>query len=99
MGASMEGEPPRALLRSVLGKWRDNLIDLSGRNRLLNFRHTRTATLAMRSPEAGPLLVGLDSGLRFAELPEDEADEGPVTLAEVSGIVTQKTTRPALDAA
>ncbi|WP_181663259.1 DUF3320 domain-containing protein [Actinomadura madurae] len=90
---------PRAALRNVLGKWRDNLIDLTGRNRLLNFRHTRTATLAIRSPKAGPLLTGLDSGLRFAELPEDDAeDEGGVTLADATGIVTQKDTRLALDA-
>ncbi|MWA01916.1 DUF3320 domain-containing protein [Actinomadura sp. LD22] len=92
-------EQPRALLRNVLGKWRDDLIDLSGRNRLLNFRPTRTATLEIRSPLAGPLLVDLDSGLRFAELPEDEEDdEGPADLADADGIVTQKTTRASLDA-
>ncbi|TDC19630.1 DUF3320 domain-containing protein [Actinomadura bangladeshensis] len=99
MGDSMMDELPRTHLRTVLGKWRDNLIDLTGRNRLLNFRHTRTATLAIRSPAAGPLLIGLDSGLRFAELPEDDAeDEGLVTLADTAGIVTQKNTRLALDA-
>ncbi|WP_165978320.1 DUF3320 domain-containing protein [Actinomadura darangshiensis] len=96
----MTDELPRTLLRNVLGKWRDNLIDLTGRNRLLNFRHTRTATLAIRSPQAGPLLSGLDSGLRFADLPEGDAgDEGLVTLADTTGIVTQKDTRLALDAA
>ncbi|MEU8797757.1 DUF3320 domain-containing protein [Spirillospora sp. NPDC048819] len=100
MGDSVMDELPRTQLRNVLGKWRDNLIDLTGRNRLLNFRHTRTATLAIRSPLAGPLLVDLDAGLRFAELPEDDAeDEGLVTLADTSGIVTQKNTRLALDAA
>ncbi|TDE33666.1 DUF3320 domain-containing protein [Actinomadura sp. 6K520] len=100
MADSVMDELPRAALRNVLGKWRDNLIDLTGRNRLLNFRHTRTATLAIRSPQAGPLITGLDSGLRFAELPEDDAEnEGLVTLEDTSGIVTQKTTRLALDAA
>ncbi|HEU5026812.1 MAG TPA: DUF3320 domain-containing protein [Spirillospora sp.] len=95
-------EQPRALLRNVLGRWRDDLIDLTGRNRLLNFRPTRTATLEIRSPLAGPLLVDLDSGLRFAELPEDDEDdedgEGPADLADVDGIVTQKTSRASLDA-
>ncbi|MEU4823036.1 DUF3320 domain-containing protein [Actinomadura sp. NPDC023710] len=95
-------------MRDVLGAWRNRLIDLGGRNRLLNFRHTRTATLAIRSPAAGPLIVDLDTGLRFAELPEDEPD-GPLeddaedeSLAAVGtadGIVTQKKTRRALDAA
>ncbi|MBO2445417.1 DUF4011 domain-containing protein [Actinomadura nitritigenes] len=92
-------EQPRALLRNVLGRWRDDLIDLTGRNRLLNFRPTRTATLEIRSPLAGPLLVDLDSGLRFAELPEDEGDgEGLADLVDAGGIVTQKTTRVSLDA-
>jgi very-short-patch-repair endonuclease len=97
-------ELPRTQLRNVLGKWRNDLIDLTGRNRLLNFRHTRTATLAIRSPQAGPLLTGLDAGLRFAPLPEDDAgvgteDEGLVTPADTTGIVTQKSTQPALDSA
>ncbi|MFC0039637.1 DUF3320 domain-containing protein [Actinomadura rayongensis] len=98
-------EQSRALLRNVLGKWRDDLIDLTGRNRLLNFRPTRTATLDIRSPQAGPLLVDLDSGLRFAELPEgdedneNDGDERPTTPADESGIVTQKTAKASLDAA
>ncbi|GAA4241807.1 hypothetical protein GCM10022254_72160 [Actinomadura meridiana] len=45
------------------------------------------------------MLVGLDSGLRFAELPEEGEAEGLVTLDDVGGIVTQKQTRAALDAA
>ncbi|MFE9101978.1 DUF3320 domain-containing protein [Actinomadura geliboluensis] len=100
MGGSVMDELPRTQLRTVLGKWRNDLIDLTGRNRLLNFRHTRTATLDIRSPQAGPLLVDLDSGLRFAELPEDgDEEEGLITLADTTGIVTQKNTRLALDAA
>ena len=100
MGDTVEDELPRALLRNVLAKWRDDLIDLTGRNRLLNFRHTRTATLAIRSPQADPLLTALDSGLRFAELPEDDAEnEGLTTLDSTDGIVTQKTTKRALEAA
>ncbi|HLU28943.1 MAG TPA: DUF4011 domain-containing protein [Glycomyces sp.] len=100
MGDTVKDELPRTQLRTVLAKWRDDLIDLTGRNRLLNFRHTRTATLAIRSPQAGPLLTELESGLRFAELPEDDAEnEGLTTLDSTDGIVTQKTTKRALEAA
>ncbi|MBW8486195.1 DUF3320 domain-containing protein [Actinomadura parmotrematis] len=89
-------EQLRAQLRNVLGRWRDDLIDLTGRNRLLNFRPTRTATLEIRSPSADSLLADLDSGLRFAELPE--SDESPADLADADGIVTQKTTGASLSA-
>ncbi|MFI0348933.1 DUF3320 domain-containing protein [Actinomadura sp. 9N407] len=78
----MPTELPRTQLRNVLHAWRDDLIDLTGRNRLLNFRHTRTATLAIREPSAGPLLAGLDTGWRFADLPEAEAEEGNGDEAE-----------------
>ncbi|WP_149263576.1 DUF3320 domain-containing protein [Actinomadura sp. K4S16] len=107
-GVPEAGPMQRARMRNVLGAWRDKLIDLSGRNRLLNFRHTRTATLAIRSPAAGPLIVGLDTGLAFAPLPEDgpdapfdaeDEDEILAAAGAAGGIVTQKTTQPALDAA
>ncbi|WP_173390675.1 DUF3320 domain-containing protein [Actinomadura litoris] len=91
-------ELARTQLRNVLGKWRASLIDLSGRNRLLNFRHTRIATLRIQSPKAGPLLVDLDSGLRFAELPEDDATDDRSDIEPDGRIITQKTTRPALEA-
>lgn len=99
----MQSESPRAQLRAVLEKWRDDLIDLSGRNRLLNFRPTRTATLEIRHPGAGAVLAGLATGWRFAELPDHDSEEGseesePALDTEVDGLVTQKATQPSLDA-
>jgi hypothetical protein len=95
----MQSELPRAQLQNVLQTWRDKLIDLSGRNRLLNFRHTRTATLEVRHPGVEALLAGLASGWRFAELPNDHTEnEDPVLRTEVENLVTQKTTQPSLDA-
>ncbi|MEU4209182.1 DUF4011 domain-containing protein [Streptomyces sp. NPDC026206] len=37
-------------LKAILAGWRSFLVDLSGRNRLLNFRHTKAATLEIVSP-------------------------------------------------
>ncbi|MER5782836.1 DUF3320 domain-containing protein [Streptomyces mobaraensis] len=45
---------------------------MSGRNRLLNFRHTRAATLEILSPSASVLVEGLARGWDFAPLPEEE---------------------------
>ncbi|MCX4667967.1 DUF4011 domain-containing protein [Streptomyces sp. NBC_01381] len=95
-----------ARLREVLAGWRTSLVDLSGRNRLLNFRHTRSATLEISSPSAEVLAGGLDRGWDFAPLPDEEpeVEEGdgeqaqrPVERVDRGGgIVTQKTTSPAL---
>ena len=34
-------------VREQLARWRDDLLDLTGRNRLLRFRHTKTASLEL----------------------------------------------------
>ncbi|MFF0202727.1 DUF3320 domain-containing protein [Streptomyces sp. NPDC005017] len=93
-------------LKAMLESWRTSLVDLSGRNRLLNFRHTKSATLEISTPSAQELVEGLARGWDFAPLPDEEpaADEGrqpgDVVLAKkgdrTDGIVTQKTTAPAL---
>ncbi|MFF1308493.1 DUF3320 domain-containing protein [Streptomyces sp. NPDC058307] len=93
-------------LKTMLESWRSSLVDLSGRNRLLNFHHTKSATLEITAPSAQVLLNGLGRGWDFAPLPDEEleADEGrgtgDVVLEEkdarTDGIVTQKTTAPSL---
>ncbi|GHJ98550.1 hypothetical protein SY2F82_03480 [Streptomyces sp. Y2F8-2] len=99
-------------LKTILAGWRTSLVDLSGRNRLLNFRVTKASTLEISYPSAQQLVEGLDRGWDFAPLPDEEpgADE---TVEEshgaaldvrgradvfggAEGIVTQKTTAPAL---
>ncbi|MER5761141.1 DUF3320 domain-containing protein [Streptomyces sp. NPDC002082] len=98
-------------LRGVLGAWRESLIDMGGRNRLLNFRHTRTSTLEVKSPSAEPLLSGLASGWDFERIaaPDEDAQaaEDGVSLAKqggapapaATGVVTQKSTQALLDRA
>lgn len=67
-------------LKTVLASWRTSLVDLSGRNRLLNFRHTRTSTLEVSAPEPAALVRLLEESraLPFAALP----DELPAENAE-----------------
>ncbi|MEV6671992.1 DUF3320 domain-containing protein [Streptomyces sp. NPDC051162] len=97
-------------LKRILAGWRSSLVDLSGRNRLLNFRHTKAATLEILSPPVDALCDSLGQGWDFDPLPEEEplADEGefgsaePETLPDTrrgdanGGIVTQKKTSPTL---
>ncbi|WP_293998002.1 DUF4011 domain-containing protein [Streptomyces sp.] len=93
-------------LKAMLENWRTSLVDLSGRNRLLNFRHTKSATLEISTPSAQELVEGLARGWDFAPLPDEEPEAGEgmrpgdVVLAKkgdrTDGIVTQKTTAPAL---
>ena len=93
-------------LKAMLESWRTSLVDLSGRNRLLNFRHTKSATLEISTPSAQELVEGLARGWDFAPLPDDEPEAGEdgrprdVVLAKkgerADGIVTQKTTAPSL---
>ncbi|QDN97730.1 DUF3320 domain-containing protein [Streptomyces sp. S1A1-8] len=104
-GAFGDGEDVDRL-KTILAGWRTSLVDLSGRNRLLNFRHTKSATLEISYPSAQTLVAGLDRGWDFAPLPDeepevDEADRNIEALpAERSdrsdGILTQKTSGPSL---
>ncbi|MGW8991778.1 DUF3320 domain-containing protein [Streptomyces zhihengii] len=89
----------------MLESWRTSLVDLSGRNRLLNFRHTKSATLEIETPSPQELVEGLASGWDFAPLPDEEPQAGDDTEASlilektserVAGIVTQKITAPSL---
>lgn len=110
----MSGSPgsgadvPLERLRSSLSGWRDALLDMGGRNRLLNFRHTRTATLEIQSPQAGAVLAGLGRGWDFATVGDaaEDTDSGEsVELAKAAparratGLVTHKTTQAQLDTA
>ncbi|RKQ90984.1 uncharacterized protein DUF3320 [Solirubrobacter pauli] len=49
-------------VRAQLAQWRDDLLDLTGRNRLLRFRHTKTASLEVSAPDAQTILDRLVDG-------------------------------------
>ncbi|MFJ5305660.1 DUF3320 domain-containing protein [Streptomyces sp. NPDC088350] len=101
-------DPGLDRLKTVLSGWRTSLLDLGGRNRLLNFRHTRTATLEVTSPDAAAVLSSLTRGWSFAAIEEQqETDSSEAYDLEpvgargpgASGLVTQKTTQATLDSA
>ncbi|MFJ9700588.1 DUF3320 domain-containing protein [Streptomyces fradiae] len=99
-GPSPSSDPGLDRLKAALDGWRDALIDMGGRNRLLNFRHTRTATLELSEPSAAELLNGLARGWEFARLRQDPEGGDGVRLSKGSvehGLVTQKTSQSALD--
>ncbi|MGW2339072.1 DUF3320 domain-containing protein [Streptomyces sp. NPDC001661] len=87
-------------LKAKLAGWRNSLVDLSGRNRLLNFRHTRSSTLGIAYPDAVELIEKIDSGWDFAPLPDEEPEPEAEPQSSAArpgpGIVTQKTTSPQL---
>ncbi|WP_455907752.1 DUF3320 domain-containing protein [Streptomyces mirabilis] len=73
-GTASGSDPALDRLKTVLGDWRSSLLDLGGRNRLLNFRHTRTATLEITAPDTSTVLSGLARGWFFAPVAGSETE-------------------------
>ena len=51
----------RAEWKSALDIWRDGLINLSGVNRLINFKSSKTGAVVIDSPDPDVILSGLRS--------------------------------------
>lgn len=81
------------VLLDIVRSWRDSLLDLSGRNRLLNFKHLQTATLEIIAPPADQVIRGLERGLSFDQIDK----EGAPPVPRGSRLVTQKNTQAQLD--
>ncbi|UCM87228.1 DUF3320 domain-containing protein [Streptomyces marincola] len=91
------GDSDEQALRKVLATWRGSLLDMGGRNRLLNFRHTRRGTLELKAPDATTLLAGLGRGLTFAPVRESEDQAVEPAHNQARAILTQKHSQAALD--
>ncbi|MDT0310183.1 DUF3320 domain-containing protein [Streptomyces sp. DSM 44917] len=91
-------DPDLLRLRKALHGYRTSLIDMGGRNRLLNFRHTKVGTLEITAPQVDGLLRSLGRGADFASLAPPAADAAEPKQIPGPGIVTQKATQAALDA-
>ena len=50
------------LIRSAIGTWRDGLINLTGSNRLLNFKPSRTGMVRVVRPSSDDALARLAKG-------------------------------------
>lgn len=55
--------------------WRDGLINLTGTNRALNFRHTKTGSVAIYAPEPIAILEGLRNEVQWSLEGELEATD------------------------
>jgi hypothetical protein len=74
-------------IRDQVARWRDDLLDLTGRNRLLRFRHTKTSSLEIDSPAAQAILDRLLTGRSHEwaiHIPEDEGSAVEPLMASPS---------------
>ena len=65
--------------QASLERWKQNLIDLSFRNRLLNFKPGSKSVVKLLEPELDglyELLVEKEKGLELFPLPEESPAEG-----------------------
>src|SRR4051812_24896942 len=82
----VQGSSGEQRIRDQVAQWRDDLLDLTGRNRLLRFRHTRTSSLEIDSPGAQEILDRLLSGRARGwnvHIPDDEEGDLDPTAARV----------------
>jgi hypothetical protein len=82
-------------------QWRDELISLSRRDRVLYFRPTKSATLLLKDPDPSAVLEGLgqNNGWGFFNPPElEETDPGDdatsTELVELEQLATQEAPTP-----
>lgn len=76
----------------VVGGWSESLINLTGRNRLLNFTPKKTSAVPVTVSSQSEVLLGLKSGHRLAFQPlrpptgESGPAEGRVSLPPVEEV-------------
>ena len=72
------------LIRSTIRSWRDGLINLTGSNRLLNFKPSRTGMISLPRPSPEDVLSRLAGGetYRFRALQPKRADAGADSEAD-----------------
>jgi hypothetical protein len=77
-------------------EWKSRLIDLSRRNRLLYFKHSRYGNLTVSSPDAETVFSRLVNRKRGSEfwLPPAEQDEQQAKTKAVSSNLPERSTKP-----
>ncbi|WJK40109.1 DUF3320 domain-containing protein [Solwaraspora sp. WMMA2056] len=84
---------------AALGLWRETLVSLTGTNRLINFKQSKTGTVQIVSPTGTEILTGLKNGAVWALLgSQDEEDEASDVLRQpalpVDATALARVTRP-----
>src|SRR5439155_9721976 len=93
---------PDEVVAARLEDWRRRLIDLSYRNRLINYRHRPASTLEIESPSADVLLARMGQpepwSFYFPPDPDDdrgEDDSEAATLVDEAVVRSAQTTQSA----
>ncbi len=60
----------------MLVKWREQLVDLSWRNRLVNLNRTKTSTVGIKEPGLAEVIGGLSQGGLAIPLPAARGERG-----------------------
>lgn len=94
-----EAEKQRKLLEAAFAAWRGRLLDLTARNRALNYRPTKVSTLTIvdeKPAEVYRLLVGEEQALSFAAvLPSrSEGDEADGAASQTDTVVDAAPVQP-----
>jgi hypothetical protein len=82
-------------IRAAIGTWRDGLINLTRRNPLVNFRASRTGTIAIMRPSPMDVLARLRANKEFilrsiAPTETEEGEPAPVPPPEPGVLDTEK---------
>jgi transcription elongation GreA/GreB family factor/very-short-patch-repair endonuclease len=94
------GPADRKRLENLLGSWRDSLIDLSFRNRLLSYQRRSTSVgMDIAAPGLLSVLEGLSRVCGFAEVKEAETNDERVpgrgvALAKTNSVAVPADSRP-----
>ncbi len=100
-----------AAVRQGIRKWRDSLVNLTGTNRLLNLKPSKTGMLAIARPEPAEVLAGVRNGQAYdfralqADPPPDpvakghhlDADRTPDDLGRILRGLYRRSTQAYLD--
>ncbi|MFD8105335.1 DUF4011 domain-containing protein [Streptomyces microflavus] len=86
----------RVRLEKLLVSWRDSLIDLSFRNRLLNYqRRSSSAGMDLVEPGLVSVLEGLSRGCTFSDVRDEESDDRSAASVSIATTIPASSTNGA----
>jgi len=95
VGEQAQAVRPSADVTEALRVWRDGLVNLTGSNRALNFKHSKTGTVPISAPDLHGIFDGLRRGIQWQF--EGEPDTDDLSRADDEAAAAPQTgTRPRL---